>query len=142
MSLPIPVVLAAPVRADLQAITRSTRTAAGLVPRARLMLALADSARYTELTSRWGGAATSISRWKQRFTARGLAGLQDAPRSGRPDRLAPAVEARMLAWTQQAPPKPLTHWSVRRMAARVGVSSAPVQRVWARAGLQPHRLER
>ncbi|MGH2374783.1 MAG: IS630 family transposase, partial [Gemmatimonadales bacterium] len=32
--------------------------------------------------------------------------------------------------------------SVRRMAARVGVSPATVQRVWARAGLQPHRLER
>ena len=44
--------------------------------------------------------------------------------------------------TQQPPPQPLTHWSVRRMAARVGVSPATVQRVWARAGLPPHRLER
>ena len=87
-------------------------------------------------------AATSISRWKQRFQARGLAGLQDAPRSGRPDSLAPAVEARILALTQQPPPGPVTPWSVRRMARRVGVSPATVQRVWARAGLQPHRLER
>ena len=126
----------------METITRSTRTPAGLVQRARLILALAEGATYAELTARWGVAATSISRWKQRFATRGIAGLQDAPRSGRPDRLAPAVEARILALTQQPPPAPVTHWSVRRMARRVGVSPATVQRVWARAGLQPHRLER
>jgi transposase len=142
MPISAPLILAAPVRAELEAITRSTRSPAGLVQRARLILALADGASYTDLTARWGVAATSISRWKRRFTARGLVGLQDAPRSGRPDRLAPAVEARILALTQHAPPAPLTQWSVRRMAARVGVSPATVQRVWARAGLQPHRLER
>jgi len=137
-----PLVLSAPVRAELEALTRSTRTPAGLVQRARLILALAEGTTYAELTARWGVAATSISRWKQRFAVRGIAGLQDAPRSGRPDRLAPAVEARILGLTQQPPPAPVTHWSVRRMARRVGVSPATVQRVWARAGLQPHRLER
>src|SRR5258708_218829 len=141
MPTTVPLVLTAAVRAELHAMARSTRTPAGLVQRARLILALADGASYTELTARWGVAATSISRWKQRFLARGLGGLPDAPRSGRPDRLAPAVEARILALTQQPPPSPLTQWSVRRMAARVGVSPATVQRVWARAGLQPHRLE-
>ena len=142
MPRPVPLLLPAPIRAELEAIARSTRTPAGLVQRARLILALADGASYSELTARWGVAATSISRWNRRFRARGIGGLRDAPRSGRPDRLAPAVEARILALTQQAPPPPLTQWSVRRMAARVGVSPATVQRVWARAGLQPHRLER
>ena len=135
-------VLAPDTRAELDAITRSTRTPAGLVQRARLILALADGDSYTTLTARWGVAATSISRWKRRFAARGVAGLQDAPRSGRPDRLSPALEAKIIALTQQSPPAPLTQWSVRRMAARVGVSPATVHRVWARAGLQPHRLER
>ncbi len=135
-------VLAPDTRAELDAIARSTRSPAGLVQRARLILALADGDSYTTLTARWGVAATSISRWKRRFAARGVAGLQDAPRSGRPDRLSPAVEAKIIALTQQSPPAPLTQWSVRRMAARVGVSPATVQRVWARAGLQPHRLER
>jgi transposase len=136
------VVLASDARAELEAITRSTRTPAGLVQRARLILALADGATYTELTARWGVAATSISRWKQRFAVHGMGGLRDAARSGRPDRLSPALEARIIALTQQPPPQPRTHWSVRRMAQRVGVSPATVQRVWARAGLQPHRLER
>lgn len=134
-------VLAPDTRTELEAISRSTRTPAGLVQRARLILALADGASYTDLHARWGLAATSISRWKRRFLARGISGLQDAPRSGRPDRLSPALEARIIALTQGAPPGPVTQWSVRRMAARVGVSPATVQRVWARAGLQPHRVE-
>jgi transposase len=54
----------------------------------------------------------------------------------------PAREARIIALTRQPPPAPLTHWSVRRLARRVGVSPATVHRVWQRAGLQPHRLER
>ncbi len=72
----------------------------------------------------------------------GLEALGDRPRSGRPDRLDPRVEAKILARTQQAPPAPLTHWTTRRMAALVGVSHVTVHRVWQRAGLQPHRLER
>src|SRR5713101_2821477 len=69
-------------------------------------------------------------------------GLRDAPRSGRPDRLSPAREAKIIAATQRPPPPPYTHWSVRRLAQRLGVSPATVHRVWQRAGLKPHRLER
>ena len=129
-------------RAELQAITRSTRTPAGFAQRARLILALAEGRVYTELTAQFGVAASTVSRWKRRFLARGIAGLHDAPRSGRPDRLSPALEARIIAATQKRPPKPYTHWSVRRMAQRMGVSPATVHRVWQRAGLKPHRLER
>ena len=72
----------------------------------------------------------------------GLLALGDRPRSGRPDRLDPRVEAKILATTHEPPPAPLTHWTTRRMAALIGVSHVTVARVWQRAGLQPHRLER
>ena len=142
MPTPQPLDLAAPVRAELEAIVRSSRAPAGLVRRARLIVALADGARYTDLTARWGVAATSISRWKQRFAANGVAGLTDAPRSGRPARLDQEIVGRILALTNETPPPPLTHWSVRRMAGCAGVSPSTVQRVWARAGIQPNRLTR
>src|SRR6266704_1088820 len=35
-----------------------------------------------------------------------------------------------------------THWSCRKMARVLGVSKSTVQRIWARARLKPHRLER
>jgi transposase len=52
------------------------------------------------------------------------------------------MEARILAKTQQPPPDGSTHWSTRKLASVLGVSHVLVARVWRRAGLQPHRLER
>ncbi len=107
-----------------------------------MILALADGQTYAEIRETLGVTDAFIARWKQRVVAGGLDALGDRPRSGRPDRLDPRVEAKILARTQQAPPAPLTHWTTRRMAALVGVSHVTVHRVWQRAGLQPHRLER
>jgi transposase len=138
---PDPVCLAPQQRSELEAMTRSTKIRAGLSRRAHLILALADGMSYEAITAKWGASPTTISRWKQRFQERGVGGLLDAPRSGRPDPLPAAMEAKILKLTKQKPPAPYTHWSVRRMAKRAGVSPATVQRVWARAGVKPHRLE-
>jgi transposase len=35
-----------------------------------------------------------------------------------------------------------THWSSRKLAGRLSTSQSRVARVWAKAGLQPHRLRR
>ena len=133
--------LTAVERTELETMTRSTRLPAGLVRRARLILALAEGAPYEKITAHLGFAPSSISRWKRRFHHARVGGLHDALRSGRPDRLSPALEAKIIAVTQQPPPRPYTHWSVRRLAHRLGVSPATVHRVWQRAGLKPHRLE-
>jgi transposase len=52
------------------------------------------------------------------------------------------VQARILKKTQQKPADGSTHWSCRKMAMAVGVSPATVHRIWAKAGLKPHRLDR
>jgi transposase len=43
---------------------------------------------------------------------------------------------------QQKPRDGSTHWSVRKLAAEVGMSKSSVYRILAQARLQPHRLER
>jgi transposase len=52
------------------------------------------------------------------------------------------MEARILGWTRKAPPDGSTHWSTRKLAMHLGVSHMMVARVWKRASLRPHRLER
>jgi transposase len=128
-------------RAVLTGMLRATTISAGLARRARVVLALADGDSYATIAARHGVTDAYIARWKKRVVESGLPALGDLPRSGRPDRLDPRVEAGILAKTQEAPPPPLTHWSTRRLAKVVGVSHVTVQRVWQRAGLQPHRLE-
>ena len=136
--------LSAADRLDLERVVRATSTPAGIARRARCILALADGASYAAVCTMLGVTDRFISRWKRRYVEGGVLALADAPRAGRQDhRLSPAVEARILHLTKQvAPPAPLTHWTTRRLAARVGVSDTTVLRVWQRAGLQPHRLER
>src|SRR5262247_3612301 len=83
-----------------------------------------------------------IARWTGRFTAERLAGLYSrhrgqpaAPRTAR-------LEARILEATRRGPGGGTTHWSTRRLGKHLGVSHMMVARVWAKHGLQPHRLER
>ena len=134
--------LAAAERSELEAMARSRTLAAGLVDRARMILAMADGEPYAVIGTRLGVSTTTLTRWRKRFERQRVAGLHDAPRAGRGDRLTPALEAKILALTQQPPPKPYTHWTMRRLAARLGLSHMTVGRVWRRAGLKPHRLER
>jgi transposase len=52
------------------------------------------------------------------------------------------MEAQVLACMQKQPPDGSTHWSCRKLADHLGISHMMVARVWKRAGLQPHRIER
>ena len=139
---PYRLVLSESERTELEAMARSRTLAAGLVERARVILAVAAGESYAALSARLGVSTTTLTRWRKRFERQRVAGLHDAPRSGRGDRVSPALEAKVLALTQQPPPAPLTHWTTRRVAARLGLNHMTVHRIWQRAGLQPHRLER
>lgn len=134
--------LAPEERAELERMAHSRTLAAGLVQRARVILAIAAGEPYAVLGPRLEVSPTTLTRWRKRFEQHRLQGLADAPRSGRGDRISPELEAKILALTQQPPPKPATHWTTRTLAARLKITHMTVQRVWKRAGLQPHRLER
>lgn len=138
---PYPLELTPEERAELERMAHSRTLAAGLVQRARVILALAAGEPYAVLGPRLEVSTTTLTRWRKRFETHRLQGLADAPRSGRGDRIPPALEARILALTQQSPPKPHTHWTTRTLAARLNINHMTVHRVWQRAGLKPHRLE-
>ena len=59
-----------------------------------------------------------------------------------PTVLTPAMEARVLAKTQQPPPDGSTHWSTRKLGRVLKIHHNLVAKAWQRAGLQPHRFER
>ncbi len=71
-----------------------------------------------------------------------IAGLEGRHKGSRPRKATPAMQARLLRKTQQKPADGSTHWSCRMMAAAVGLSPATVYRIWSKARVKPHRLER
>src|SRR5579863_9687514 len=134
--------LATKERKDLESIVRSTLLAAGWVRRAQVLLLLAEGLSVRAIQAQTGMSPHRQRHWRRRFEQQVMDGLLDADRSGRPKNLGAAKEAAILAATEQGPSPPVTHWSTRRLARRVGVSHSTVMRVWHKAGLQPHRLQR
>jgi transposase len=129
-------------RDELERRRRSRKIRAEDARRAAVILMLADGASFAAISAAVGCFPDYINRWKQRFEREGLAGLR-AKYCGQPPTLrTPALEARILAKTRQAPPDGSTHWSTRKLAKAMGVSHGLIAQVWRRAGLQPHRLER
>lgn len=56
--------------------------------------------------------------------------------------ITPKLQARVLEATRRKPKDGSTHWSCRKLARELGLSKDTVHRVWRKAGIQPHRLER
>ncbi len=126
---------------ELERLQRSPSTPAGLSRRARAVLLMAHQVSGVEVARLTGYTPVQVSRIRSRFAQQGVAGLVDRPRSGRPPRITPAENARIVALTLKRSPKGLTHWSTRELAQRAGVSHTTVHRIWRAHALQPQRVE-
>lgn len=120
--------------------TRSTTMQAGLVMRARIVLAAGAGEANEHIARQEGTTRTTVIKWRARYQDKGLDGLVDHPRSGRPRQ----VDHRdVVAATLTPPPKKLgvTHWSTRLLARHLGIGDATVARAWREYGVQPWRVE-
>jgi transposase len=128
--------------AELTGIAQSRSLPAGYVFRAKLILMLAEGASFSTIKQRLDTTAPTIIRWKERFLAEGINGLDTYHPGQEPSVLTPALRAKILASTRKRPTDGSTHWTCRKLAARLGVSKDAVHRAWKEAGWKPHRLER
>ena len=128
-------------RVVLERLLRARTTEQRLAQRARIVVRAADGVANKRIAAELGVTLMTVLLWRRRFEAERLAGLREAPRPGRPPTYARADRDRVIALTLPPPTDGTTHWSARRIARRVGMSITTVQRIWAEAGLQPHRTE-
>jgi transposase len=93
--MPLPfapeVLLADEQREQLEKIERAASTPQSLAFRARIVLRAAEGDRppNLQIAAEFGCSRHTVALWRDRFLEQGLAGLQDAPRSGRPPRFSP-----------------------------------------------------
>jgi len=125
----------------LQAIVRASTSEQRAVTRARIVLRSADGAPIEHIAQEVGVALMTVRLWRRRYTEAGLDGLSDAPRPGHPPTYTRADRDRLVALTMGPPPEGTTHWSVRAMAKRTGMSPSTVHRTWKGLGYKPHRTE-
>jgi transposase/DNA-binding CsgD family transcriptional regulator len=127
-------------RERLERLARASSVRAGLAQRARIVLLAADGLSNTAIAEMVGMSRPTVIGWRERYQAKGIAGLADEQRSGRPRRI---DHAAIVAATLKPPPKKLgvTHWSTRLLARHLGISDATVAKAWRDYGVQPWRSE-
>jgi len=127
-------------RAALESWLRAPSMAQELALRAKVILPSADSEGVRLMARRLEISPNTVAVWRRRYRSHGLEGLRTRPRAGRPRQITAAKEQAVISATLPKP-KAATHWSARRLAKEVGLSSATVHRIWQKYGLQPHRVE-
>jgi transposase len=127
-------------RRKLEQWVRSSTVPAGRARRARIVLLSADGLAKQEIAGRVGVTRPVVDKWRARYAERGMAGLYDEDRPGRP---ATVDQSRIITATLTPPPKRLgvTHWSSRLLAARLGLHHATVAAAWKSYGVKPWKAE-
>src|SRR3954467_8641432 len=126
-------------REQLEKLSRGRSQPQRLVERAQIILLAFEGKQNREIAELLGVTRRTVGRWRSRFAAQGMAGIEkDAPRPGRRRSLAEDFVEEVVRKTTQDKPAKATHWSTRSLAKAVGVSASTIRRIWHRHGLKPH----
>jgi transposase len=132
--------LSAEQRAELERIVRASTSEQRLVVRARVALLADQGLRNEEIAARVGLSAHKVGKWRRRVAAEGLDGLADRPRPGGPRRYGHDKRIEVFKTACSPPPEGETGWTVRALAARVGIGKSQTQQILAEADLKPHQV--
>jgi len=130
-SSPCVIRLGAGERTALESLSRRATAPHRMVLRARIVLLAADDAGNSEIARRLGCCEDTARKWRRRYCERGLEGLADAPRPGRPRKFPAAAVAEVKALACELPAAagaPLARWTcpeLARKAAAGGIAPAP-----------------
>ena len=128
-------------RCFLESQVRRHKAARSLSDRCRMILLCADGLPSKEVACRMGVHEHTVGKWRRRFVRDRIEGLTDEYRPGRPRTVSDDQVVAVIERTLHSRPKDATHWSIRSMAAEMGLSHTTIRRIWNAFGLQPHRSE-
>jgi transposase len=145
------VVLSAGERRTLKKRARGAKTAHRDWLRAQIVLAAARGAVSARIAADLHISVDTVRKWRGRFAARGLDGLKDLPRSGRPRRISALDRAAVVALACQLPAAtgvPLARWSAPELAAELAaqglagpISPSSVLRILAEHPIKPWQYQ-
>jgi transposase len=145
------VVLSAGERRTLRKRARGAKTAHRDWLRAQIVLAAARGRASARIAADLHISVDTVRKWRGRFAARGLDGLKDLPRCGRPRRISALERAAACALACQLPAAtgvPLSRWSAPELAAELAaqglvssISPSSVLRILAEHPIKPWRYQ-
>ena len=128
-------------REELLTMSRSRKLEKRYVERAEIILCSNQGMQLDEIVKFTGLSRPVVNKWRQRFRDKGIAGLRDAERSGKPKTITPEQKALVIEKACSKPEGGYTNWSQERIAKEIGISQSKVFQILKRADLKPHKIE-
>src|SRR5450755_3943370 len=129
----------AEIKAKLLSTSKSRTEEARAVERARIILARMEGKEIRQVARELRTSIATVTKWRRQFCERGLEGLRDRPRPGKPPQYGLAFRDQVLALLEQSP-KGLSHWDGPSVAEQLGASVHAVWRALRREGIYLQRL--
>src|SRR3954465_9724870 len=132
-------------RQGLEQLAASRTAQARFVERARLLLAIADGHRPSQVARDLGVCRPTVYTWIRRFNERGLQGLEDRPRAGRPHTYTAEQRAEVIAAALSDPKGlglPFGSWRLGRLGAYlheqkgIGIKRSRISEILVDEGLK------
>jgi transposase len=105
-----------------------------------MVLGCIDGRRLYEISADLGEQKDVIIKWRERFKKKGIARLQDAPRSGKPLRYGSEWKRMVLQKLDEKPPNNQARWDGPTLARELKTSEDAVQRFLKKEGIQLARM--
>jgi transposase len=147
------IILSQNARTELQALVRASSTPQSLGLRARIVLRAADTDTPTNLHigHDLGCCNHTVGKWRRRYRALGLSGLQDAIRPGRPRTIASSTRVQVISVASELPQdqdRTVTRWTLDEIVATLldalhtdTLSRSSIWRILQDVDLKPHKSE-
>lgn len=125
-------------RTILEHTCRRHKASADEKIRASIILLASEGMQNLEISKQTKVSRVTVTKWRSRYLEKGLDGLLDAPRTGRPRTIPMEKIEQVVQKTINEKPKDRTHWSVRSMAKETGISKSKISLIWQAHELRPH----
>jgi transposase len=131
-------------REELARMARSRTLGAGLVRRAQIVMHALEGLKAPEIGARMGLCGATVRHWLKRFNARGLEGLAEDVRTGRPPTYSAEQRSAVIS-TALTPPAdlglPFASWTLDRLVAYlsergVAMRRSRISEIFLREGLK------
>jgi transposase len=117
--------------AELARMARSRTLGAGLVRRAQIVQHASEGLSAPEIAAKLGLCSATVRFWLKRFNERGLPGLKEDMRSGRPPTYTAEERSAVIAAALSRPAElglPFASWTLDRLVAYLGEKGIGMKR--------------
>ena len=127
-------------RQALEGLLSGEFTPRRLLLRTKIVLLAARGKSNQQIAARLNTDPHTVGRWRNRFCIDRLEGLKRKPPTINGSHISrhEEIARQILEKTTMDSPANGSRWTIRTLAAELGISRSTVHRVWQAAGLRPH----